>query len=92
MDQDLTLLSIKVWSWSGDYPAGVTGQASIEQEARDVAVTADGSIYVAGNVKGGFTFSSSSTHCFILRVDENLNKINARSFGISGKTMSCNSI
>jgi hypothetical protein len=92
LDQDLGLLSIKVWSYTGDYPAGTAGQTTIYQEARDVAITADGSIYVLGFVSGGFTFSSTSTHCFLLRLDENLNKNNARSFGMSGKILTCNSI
>lgn len=91
MDQDLTLLQAKVWSFSGDYPSSAAPN-SIIQEARDIAVASDGGIYVLGMISGGFTFSSTSTHCFILRLDETLAKTNARSFGVNGKVLTCNSL
>lgn len=56
-----------------------------------MAVANDGSIYVVGVVSGGFTFAGT-THCFLLRLDENLNRNNARSFGVSGKVLTCNSL
>lgn len=88
VDKDLILLSSKVWSFSGDYGDSLN---SIVQEARDVALSSDGSYYVAGTVSGGFDFSGTQ-HCFILRLDQDLNLINARSFGVSGYTLTCNSL
>lgn len=44
----------------------------------------DGSIYVAGYIYNGFNYFDWR-HCFVLRLDHELNKINARSLGAKEK-------
>ena len=56
VDEFLAKLAIKVWTFTGDYPNGLT---TVVQEARDVALASDGSYYIAGIVSGGFDFSAS---------------------------------
>ena len=86
MDQNLNQRVAKVWGYGEDsYSKWYPGQ-EVRTEARDVAVSeADGSIYVTG-----YTIGSRQTdirtdyrQCFVLRLDGQLNKIDARSFGLS---------
>jgi hypothetical protein len=57
----------KVWTYLGDTYNSWT---SLQVEARDVAIAeSDGSIYVTGIIRGGFTYSGSRQNCFILRLD-----------------------
>ena len=84
MDENLNRLAMRIWSFGSSYNSG---RQSIVQIARDVAVApADGSIYVLGSLLNGYMFTGANTqHCFIIRVDQNLNLINARSFGVNGQ-------
>ncbi len=87
IDQDLNQKITKVWHYSEDSISKNVYNPSAE--ARDVAVAqADGSIYVTGFLEG-YTHSENRNdvrQCFILQLDGKLNKINARSFGLTPTT------
>ena len=69
----------KTWTFWGDAYYGWT---SLQVEARDVAIAdSDGSIYVTGIIKGAFVYPGTRQNCFLLRLDNQFNKINARSIG-----------
>lgn len=80
----LSLISVKIWSYTGDYPT-VGTPTSVIQEARDVTVSeGDGSIWVTGFIKGGFVRYDAGSlieNCFVMRLDADLNVIMAKSFG-----------
>jgi len=56
----------------------------------------DGSIYVTGIIKGSYVYSGTRQNCFLLRLDHQFNRINARSIGKKGSSSTtsytCNSI
>ena len=81
-DSSLTLIGVKEF-----HVKGSEFTASVDITAHDVAVAeADGSIFVTGVLNGGHT-RSAGKDCFVLRLDQSLNRIYAKSFGIT-KTLS----
>ncbi len=74
--------------WSSTFT--VDGSTYPYQEARDVAVTSDGGIFVTGIITNAFTKGSSD--CFILRLDDQLDLVYAKSFGASSEYLECYSI
>lgn len=96
MTSTLAKISVKVWSYTTDYPTNVAGTfLTIVQHAWDVTVAeADGSILVVGSITGGFVRSTSRSDCFVLKLDAQLNRIWAMSIGQTTltKNLVCNSI
>ena len=91
---------VKIWSYGDDAYTRWYSWQGLQTEARDVAVSeADGSIYVTGFVMA-YTHQElriDQRQCFVLRLDGQLNRIDARSFGYASAWtwsfgMVCNSI
>lgn len=77
-DSSLTLIGVKEFHVMGSQYSSTT-----DITAYDVAVAeADGSIFVTGVLNGGHT-RSNGKDCFVLRLDQSLNRIYAKSFGIT---------
>ncbi len=82
----LGLISVKTWSYTGDYPTAGT-PTTVNQEGRDVTVSeGDGSIWITGYITGGFVRNNAATNCYVMRLDANLNVIMAKSFGYPSAT------
>jgi hypothetical protein len=77
-DSTLNLIGVKEF-----HVRGSEFTSSVDITAYDVTVAeGDGSIFVTGVLNGGHT-RSAGKDCFVLRLDQSLNRIYAKSFGIT---------
>ena len=76
----------KTWIWRDDiYGYG-------DAEAKDVTVAeGDGSIYVTGHIKEVHNRKTIEHDCFVLKLDADLNRIYAKSFGFKNGDANGNS-